>query len=178
MFFFLMTRRPPRSTRYETLFPYTTLFRSPPAVGPPDSSVREHTVGIGELQQGHVAVPEGEAEAVVVGPTSERNESSELESPEQARGPDAVGELDRGHVVRARKRFAGAHRSVKGAVVVARAVRSGGRLVRVRDVGDDRSRCVAAVERERVEEWLERGSRLPRRHDHVHLTRAVLPEIG
>src|SRR5881396_4157690 len=28
-FFFLMIRRPPRSTRYETLFPYTTLFRSP-----------------------------------------------------------------------------------------------------------------------------------------------------
>src|SRR5881396_1926354 len=24
-----MIRRPPRSTRYETLFPYTTLFRSP-----------------------------------------------------------------------------------------------------------------------------------------------------
>src|SRR3546814_2895650 len=30
--FFLMIRRPPRSTRTDTLFPYTTLFRSP---GPP-----------------------------------------------------------------------------------------------------------------------------------------------
>src|SRR3546814_14354106 len=29
-FFFLMIRRPPRSTRTDTLFPYTTLFRSPP----------------------------------------------------------------------------------------------------------------------------------------------------
>src|SRR3546814_7252853 len=28
--FFLMLRRPPRSTRTDTLFPYTTLFRSPP----------------------------------------------------------------------------------------------------------------------------------------------------
>src|SRR5210317_2465796 len=27
-FFFLMIRRPPRSTPYPTLFPYTTLFRS------------------------------------------------------------------------------------------------------------------------------------------------------
>src|SRR3546814_10913170 len=27
-FFFLMVRRPPRSTRTDTLFPYTTLFRS------------------------------------------------------------------------------------------------------------------------------------------------------
>src|SRR3546814_12579797 len=31
-FFFLMIRRPPRSTRTDTLFPYTTLFRS---TGPP-----------------------------------------------------------------------------------------------------------------------------------------------
>src|SRR3546814_2711316 len=31
--FFLMVRRPPRSTRTDTLFPYTTLFRSPVAGG-------------------------------------------------------------------------------------------------------------------------------------------------
>src|SRR3546814_1126131 len=30
IFFFLMIRRPPRSTRTDTLFPYTTLFRSSP----------------------------------------------------------------------------------------------------------------------------------------------------
>src|SRR3546814_13739656 len=29
LFFFLMIRRPPRSTLTDTLFPYTTLFRSP-----------------------------------------------------------------------------------------------------------------------------------------------------
>src|SRR3546814_7680019 len=36
-FFFLIIRRPPRSTRTDTLFPYTTLFRStgvPPRVDP------------------------------------------------------------------------------------------------------------------------------------------------
>src|SRR3546814_16561684 len=32
VFFFLMIRRPPRSTRTDTLFPYTTLFRSPSRV--------------------------------------------------------------------------------------------------------------------------------------------------
>src|SRR3546814_14217722 len=32
-FFFLMIRRPPRSTRTDTLFPYTTLFRSTRVVG-------------------------------------------------------------------------------------------------------------------------------------------------
>src|SRR3546814_9503261 len=30
LFFLLMIRRPPRSTRTDTLFPYTTLFRSDP----------------------------------------------------------------------------------------------------------------------------------------------------
>src|SRR3546814_7163901 len=33
--FFLMIRRPPRSTRTDTLFPYTTLFRSRIAPGAP-----------------------------------------------------------------------------------------------------------------------------------------------
>src|SRR3546814_12505081 len=32
-FFFLMIRQPPRSTRTDTLFPYTTLFRSVPTCG-------------------------------------------------------------------------------------------------------------------------------------------------
>src|SRR3546814_3341333 len=34
IFFFLMIRRPPRSTRTDTLFPYTTLFRSGAEVEP------------------------------------------------------------------------------------------------------------------------------------------------
>src|SRR3546814_11387543 len=37
-FFFLMIRRPPRSTRPDTLFPYTTLFRSHGIVGAPVAS--------------------------------------------------------------------------------------------------------------------------------------------
>src|SRR3546814_11297353 len=36
--FLLMIRRPPRSTRTDTLFPYTTLFRSPVPDHAPDSS--------------------------------------------------------------------------------------------------------------------------------------------
>src|SRR3546814_21040607 len=34
VFFYLMLRRPPRSTRTDTLFPYTTLFRSARAADP------------------------------------------------------------------------------------------------------------------------------------------------
>src|SRR3546814_18592825 len=47
LFFFLMIRRPPRSTRTDTLFPYTTLFRSQLAdrldyvVEPPDVGFAE-----------------------------------------------------------------------------------------------------------------------------------------
>src|SRR3546814_3365514 len=42
LFFFLMIRRPPRSTRTDTLFPYTTLFRSsnPAATCPTMSRIR------------------------------------------------------------------------------------------------------------------------------------------
>src|SRR3546814_14224811 len=42
-FFFLMIRRPPRSTRTDTLFPYTTLFRS--------QSVQQQARERGEEQQ-------------------------------------------------------------------------------------------------------------------------------
>src|SRR3546814_19117679 len=38
LFFVLMIRRPPRSTRTDTLFPYTTLFRSVGATGAPDAA--------------------------------------------------------------------------------------------------------------------------------------------
>src|SRR3546814_17777029 len=66
IFFFLMIRRPPRSTRTDTLFPYTTLFRSrheatdpveaailriakhePPAALADDELLRDITVGEG-----------------------------------------------------------------------------------------------------------------------------------
>src|SRR3546814_21145046 len=39
-FFFLMIRRPPRSTRTDTLFPYTTLFRSTGADAPATGGIR------------------------------------------------------------------------------------------------------------------------------------------
>src|SRR3546814_20093804 len=42
VFFFLMIRRPPRSTRTDTLFPYTTLFRSDIS-----RASAAHAIGIG-----------------------------------------------------------------------------------------------------------------------------------
>src|SRR3546814_8952164 len=62
-FFFLMIRRPPRSTRTDTLFPYTTLFRSAEA-GP--------GIGIGAfgdgVDEGRAAMVERLPVGIAVGP--------------------------------------------------------------------------------------------------------------
>src|SRR3546814_17864380 len=48
-----MIRRPPRSTRTDTLFPYTTLFRSPAAAGlSAGSRARRAGQGMGEVAAG------------------------------------------------------------------------------------------------------------------------------
>src|SRR3546814_14124710 len=49
MIFFLMIRRPPRSTRTDTLFPYTTLFRS--AVVPHEEGGADRTEAESEDRQ-------------------------------------------------------------------------------------------------------------------------------
>src|SRR3546814_7431434 len=41
-----MLRRPPRSTRTDTLFPYTTLFRSPASVQDQNDAMREGTLQV------------------------------------------------------------------------------------------------------------------------------------
>src|SRR3546814_7907593 len=56
IFFFLMIRRPPRSTRTDTLFPYTTLFRS--GAGPVLLAVRRQEKGRAQTPCG---AQEGEA---------------------------------------------------------------------------------------------------------------------
>src|SRR3546814_16605939 len=55
-FFFLMIRRPPRSTRTDTLFPYTTLFRSLVAYA-------ARRIQVDGLERSHEAPPEGESVA-------------------------------------------------------------------------------------------------------------------
>src|SRR3546814_19639701 len=57
LFIFLMIRRPPRSTRTDTLFPYTTLFRSFGARVQRQADAvegkRQRRVATGEKQQVH-----------------------------------------------------------------------------------------------------------------------------
>src|SRR3546814_15146317 len=59
-FFFLMIRRPPRSTRTDTLFPYTTLFRS--AVEPDGFGERQDLL----LAEAAAARHQGEMEVLIL----------------------------------------------------------------------------------------------------------------
>src|SRR3546814_13752614 len=63
VFFFLMIRRPPRSTRTDTLFPYTTLFRSGRVLlvfrrqlgAPGERRIEDGGVGFRQQQAGRIA---------------------------------------------------------------------------------------------------------------------------
>src|SRR3546814_15713744 len=52
-FFFLMIRRPPRSTRTDTLFPYTTLFRSDRPACAAGHALLRVLAGVGACADGH-----------------------------------------------------------------------------------------------------------------------------
>src|SRR5213083_3376769 len=54
IFFFLMIRRPPRSTQQRTLFPYTTLFRSR-RCGPGCRGARSMAVGMCRRSEEHTS---------------------------------------------------------------------------------------------------------------------------
>src|SRR3546814_18138277 len=56
-FFFLMIRRPPRSTRTDTLFPYTTLFRSFLGAAEIDRFGNINTTVIGPYEAPKVRLP-------------------------------------------------------------------------------------------------------------------------
>src|SRR3546814_6081976 len=89
MFFFLMIRRPPRSTRTDTLFPYTTLFRSAQAFrGRPllRRPGRDHGAGGGRQDDGEGCCAGDQAlqdrcgEAVSVVRLRSEEHTSELQS--------------------------------------------------------------------------------------------------
>src|SRR3546814_10480911 len=56
IFFCLMIRRPPRSTRTDTLFPYTTLFRSGGSEGP-ESPADQFPAPVDQLLRRQSAIP-------------------------------------------------------------------------------------------------------------------------
>src|SRR3546814_12365854 len=76
LFFFLMIRRPPRSTRTDTLFPYTTLFRSGGA--PVDR--RAPAPGILRQMRAHVQLAQFHHEVAGVVALRSEEHTSELQS--------------------------------------------------------------------------------------------------
>src|SRR3546814_8124725 len=85
MLFFVMIRRPPRSTRTDTLFPYTTLFRSLVLQIAQDLGDPEQADGDSDEAEavGDLPVPQGEARraGVNVGADQRSEEhTSELQS--------------------------------------------------------------------------------------------------
>src|SRR3546814_2101592 len=68
LFFFLMIRRPPRSTRTDTLFPYTTLFRSRLQRAREDGSRSDQIVAVADHARCSGADSRGLLEIVQVGP--------------------------------------------------------------------------------------------------------------
>src|SRR3546814_21039563 len=69
-FFVLMIRRPPRSTRTDTLFPYTTLFRS----------IRKLDSTITEAESESLAMPLIAIAAIAAGGRRSEEHTSELQS--------------------------------------------------------------------------------------------------
>src|SRR3546814_9671194 len=80
VFFFLMIRRPPRSTRTDTLFPYTTLFRSFNLVRATDwTRLTEGETGLKGLASEMAEQARPATDAVEAGGRSEEH-TSELQS--------------------------------------------------------------------------------------------------
>src|SRR3546814_8518102 len=69
-----MIRRPPRSTRTDTLFPYTTLFRSLEAAGV-DADADRAAVGLGRVD--HFVDPLGRADIAGIDAQAGRTRRSE-----------------------------------------------------------------------------------------------------
>src|SRR3546814_12823760 len=77
-----MIRRPPRSTRTDTLFPYTTLFRSAAYVHPRARVDRARNVerqAVGALQNGRSGVQELHGDALKAGAAHVRKGNTALE---------------------------------------------------------------------------------------------------
>src|SRR3546814_20146564 len=88
IFFFLMIRRPPRSTRTDTLFPYTTLFRSPGR--PRGGHVPRTHRGAGHYRRGLLAPLPSLYRGAAVGRADRRHLGGE--DSHHPRGQPAVGD--------------------------------------------------------------------------------------
>src|SRR3546814_20565024 len=102
-FFFLMIRRPPRSTRTDTLFPYTTLFRSARRIL---AVLRHHVLhhlagagGVGDGRAGHAGEDDALEDVDLGEPTAEAADDGVAEAQQPVGHGADVHQLDRKSVV-------------------------------------------------------------------------------
>src|SRR3546814_11669998 len=105
--FFLMIRRPPRSTRTDTLFPYTTLFRSrsrQAVFARASDTASSRPAGHGDPPEpasatGRSRIPADGSEALFFGSSPNSGEGFLLLVRSRASSrPDGPGEIGRAHV--------------------------------------------------------------------------------
>src|SRR3546814_3700040 len=96
LFFFLMIRRPPRSTRTDTLFPYTTLFRSDHVDEVPVPGRRLEAEVVIRLEVAGAGPEEADDEE---DGADDHMEAVEAGRHVEGRGVDAVGETEGGVAV-------------------------------------------------------------------------------
>ncbi len=138
-----------------------------------EAAAGERGVSVGEIEEAHLAVAEGEGRAVVLGVLGQRSHPEIVEALEQAGGADGVGGDHRGHVVGVGEGLADAHRAVEAAVVVVGVVVAVARREVELDVGEDRRGGVPEpLHAELVDEGLERRARLAEREDAVIVAEA------
>ena len=141
------------------------------------SSVRQRPVPVRHRKQSDVPIAEGQAQAVVLGALLQGEEAGVVQDPEQAAHAIRSASASAGRLSEEARASRARTGPVETAVVVARLVRAGRRLVGVRNVGQHRRAREAAVEREAVEKRLQGRARLARRDHHVHLAGGVGPEV-
>src|SRR3546814_10888036 len=86
-----MIRRPPRSTRTDTLFPYTTLFRSAIGLNSLLCDIGEHGIGAAEGHHCHLAEEGGDAAEYVVRTECEQQRRDRRQPKHQQNAGDAQG---------------------------------------------------------------------------------------
>src|SRR3546814_12806021 len=97
LFFFLMLRLPPRSTRTVTLFPYTTLFRSEEGLAFSASQHDATLVNRPGISEDELAAIVGEHDGLIV--RSGVNVTAKvLENPGRLKVIARAGEIGRAHV--------------------------------------------------------------------------------
>src|SRR3546814_14226355 len=88
LFFFLMIRRPPRSTRTDTPFPYTTLFRSCRAPPSQISDLGAAMMSLQEYRTKSASLADFLPWVALVGPGVVLNKDGSFQRTARFRGPD------------------------------------------------------------------------------------------